>query len=291
MLVGAVDIGSNAMRFLVASAMEYEGKWHFQRVEYLRYPIRLGEDVFQNQQIGNAKIEKLRKMLLAFKNMFEVFEVVEYAVCATSAMRDAANNKQVVELIKNELGIDIQIIDGKTEAKLIEQALARYLTDGNYLHIDVGGGSTELNVISKFEKIASHSFNVGTVRAIHHGISYSDWNDIQTWIDTHKLPHLAAIGTGGNVKKLHELALVNADAPVSLDFVRAQLAEFEQLTVEQRMQKFKLNQDRADVIIPATHIFLNIMQWAGCDKLYAPNVGLVDGIAVKVWSKIIDQKN
>lgn len=287
MLLGAVDIGSNAMRFLVASTMEYEGQWQFQRVEYLRYPVRLGEDVFTHKMISDAKIEKLHKMLSAFKQMFEVFEVVGIQACATSAMRDAQNSTQVVSYIKDSLGIDIEIVDGNREAKLIEKAIHRYLDQGKYIHIDVGGGSTEVNIIVDFEKIAAKSFNIGTVRAIHHGISTNDWDEVKTWVQTHAMEGLLGIGTGGNIKKLHELSDLRPENPLPLASLSGITDVIKSLEMEERMHKLKLNRDRADVIVPAAEIFMKILEWAGAEKIYAPNVGLVDGIAVDLWEKIV----
>ncbi len=285
MLLGAIDIGSNAMRFLVTSAVSFEGEWQFQRVEYLRYPIRLGEDVFKNKKIGQKKIDKLLKMLSAFKLMFEVFEVEGFHACATSAMRDAENGKEVVDLISKELGFQIEIVDGTREAKLTEKAIFRYLEKGNYIHIDVGGGSTEVNFISNFDKKASKSFNIGTVRALLHGISEKDWDEVKAWVQSIKSTRWSGIGTGGNIKKLHELSEESSEEAMSLASLDQMLEEIKAMSVDERMQKLKLNQDRADVIVPAGEIFSKILNWAGADKIFAPNVGLVDGIAIDLWEK------
>ncbi|MFN0048452.1 MAG: phosphatase [Cytophagales bacterium] len=289
MLLGAIDIGSNAMRFLVASAVEFKGEWQFERVEYLRYPIRLGEDVFTTKKIGAQKIMKLVKMLRAYQAMFEVFEVNTFHACATSAMRDAENGKEIVEFIKNELGFEIEIIKGKKEAELTEKAIHRYLQKGNYIHIDVGGGSTEISFISDFKKLVSKSFNIGTVRTIHHGIPEKDWEDVKSWVEKNKVGELSAIGTGGNIKKLHELSEVVQDGAMSLNDLNSLLGRIKSMGIEDRMHKFKLNRDRADVIVPAGEIFSKIMAWAESDKIYAPNVGLIDGIAVDMWEKIMKE--
>lgn len=289
MLLGSIDIGSNAMRFMVASATEFKGEWQFERVEYLRYPIRLGEDVFTNKKIGAQKIMKLVKMLRAFQAMFEVFEVNTFHACATSAMRDAENGQEIVEFVKNELGFEIEIIKGKKEAELTEKAVHRYLQKGNYIHIDVGGGSTEISFISDFKKLVSKSFDIGTVRAIHHGIPDKDWDEVKYWVKKNKIESLSGIGTGGNIKKLHELSEVRPEAAMSKNDLDQLLMRIKSLSVEERMYNFHLNQDRADVIVPAGEIFSKIMMWAKSDKIYAPNVGLVDGIAVDLWEKIMKE--
>lgn len=289
MLIGAVDIGSNAMRFLVSSAHNYGNGWVFQRVEYLRYPIRLGADVFANGIISDIKKEKLTQMLLAFKLMFEVFEVETFEVCATSAMRDAANGPEVVDYVEEKTGVAIQMLSGQREADLIDKAIAQYLDHKDYLHIDVGGGSTEVNLISQNKKIASKSFNIGTVRALQTGgIENEKWYDLQNWIDTYvneSVYQPITIGTGGNIKKLHELSGMQAELPVSYDQLVQIKDNLKSMTVEERMQKLKLNHDRADVIVPASEIYLNIMDWAHSKTLLSPNTGLIDGIVLDVFAK------
>lgn len=294
MLIGAVDIGSNAMRFLVSSANNFGNGWMFQRVEYLRYPIRLGADVFADQTISDDKKEKLIKMLTAFKLMFEVFGVEHFEVCATSAMRDAANGVEIVDLIEEEIGVTINILSGQREADLIDKAISQYLDDKDYLHIDVGGGSTEVNLISKNQKIASKSFNIGTVRALQKGgIENEKWNDLQNWIKTYvgeSVTKPITIGTGGNIKKLHELSGLQPELPVSFSQLIEIKEELKSITIEDRMQKLKLNQDRADVIVPASEIYLSIMDWAGSEQLFSPNTGLIDGIILDIFEKKFKNK-
>ncbi|MDX2189767.1 MAG: phosphatase [Bacteroidota bacterium] len=290
MLIGAVDIGSNAMRFLVASAIKYNTEWQFQRVEYLRYPIRLGEEVFTTGAISELKIEKLERMLFAFKEMFEVFEVVSFKVCATSAMRDAANGIYIIERISKKSKVNIEIISGQTEAGLIDRALKQKVGVGLFLHVDVGGGSTEINLIKDGKKLASHSFNIGTVRAIHNKIEPKTWDEMRDWVVSEvrdkKLINPICVGTGGNIKKLHELSGLPSEFSlpyIRLEQIRDQLKSF---SIEQRMHQLKLNEDRADVIVPAADIYLNIMQWAGSNEIIAPNIGLIDGIIVELFENI-----
>lgn len=288
MLFGSIDIGSNAMRFLVSSATEYNGEWSFQRVEYLRYPIRLGEDVFQSKTISAAKIEKFEKMLNAFKTMFEVFEVKAFAACATSAMRDAQNGKAIVDQINQKLGFEIEILNGNREAFLIEKAIHGYLDKGNYIHIDVGGGSTEINIISNYKKLASSSFNVGTVRALQGAVEESEWDKIKNFITSNKIPNMVGLGTGGNIKKLHELSEARPENSIQLVVLNSLYEVLKTMTIKERMHKLKLNEDRADVIIPAAEIFSRVLTWANVEKIYAPNVGLVDGIIVDLLEKHIN---
>ncbi|TAG55994.1 MAG: phosphatase [Cytophagales bacterium] len=290
MLIGAVDIGSNAMRFLVSSANNYGNGWVFQRLEYLRYPIRLGTDVFSGQAISEVKKEKLTQMLSAFKTMFEVFEVEKFEVCATSAMRDANNRLDVVDYVEEKTGIVINVLSGQREADLTDKYIIKYLDNKDYLHIDVGGGSTEVNLISQNKKIASKSFNIGTLRALQKGgIENEKWNDLHNWIETYvnqSVYQPITIGTGGNIKKLHELSGLQAELPVSYDQLIKLKEDLKLMTIEERMQKLKLNQDRADVIVPASEIYLNIMEWANSKTLFSPNTGLIDGIILDIFEKL-----
>ncbi len=290
MLIGAVDIGSNAMRFLVSSVHNFGNGWTTQRVEYLRYPIRLGSDVFANGSISDVKKEKLTQMIMAFKTMFEVFEVEGFEVCATSAMRDSSNRIEVVDYVEEKTGVSIQILSGQKEADLSDKAISQFLDNNDYLHIDVGGGSTEVNLISQNKKIASRSFNIGTVRALQKGgIENEKWYDLQNWIDTYvneSVYQPITIGTGGNIKKLHELSGLQPELPVSYSQLVEIKENLKSMSVEERIQKLKLNQDRADVIVPASEIYLNIMNWAHSQKLLSPNTGLIDGIILDVFDKI-----
>lgn len=288
MLIGAVDIGSNAMRFLVSSANNFGNGWVLNRVEYLRYPIRLGADVFSEQNISEGKMHKLADMIGAFKTMFVVFEVEEFEVCATSAMRDAENGIEVTDFVEEQTGVEIQILSGQREADLMDKAITKYLDNKEYVHIDVGGGSTELNVISNNKKIASKSFNIGTVRALQGGVPDEKWNDLHNWIKTYVLENVSnpiTIGTGGNIKKLHELSGLQPEMPVSYNQLVGLKDELKSMTIDERMQKLKLNQDRADVIVPASEIYLKTMEWSGSKELFSPNTGLIDGIIIDIFEK------
>lgn len=289
MLLGAIDLGSNAIRFLVASAENYGQEWQFQRIEYLRYPLRLGEDVFTTQLVSDKKLTKLLKTMESFRTLFEVFEVQAFHACATSAMRDASNKAEVLQTIKEKTGVLIEVIDGDKEAKLIDRALVKFIDNKEYIHIDVGGGSTEVNLIANNKKVASKSFNIGTVRAIHYGIADSYWNEVRNWLGENAKGQLfspIAIGTGGNIRKLHELSGLMSDVPMGLDQLIDLKNRIRTLPLQQRIDKLKLNQDRADVIVPAAEIYINIMQWSGSSRIVAPNVGLIDGIIIDLHERM-----
>ena len=286
MFLGAIDIGSNAIRFQVSSISFFEGEWYFQKIEHVRYPLRLGEDVFSSGTIAEAKVDKLIKLLQAFKAMFEVFEVKDFKVCATSAMRDAKNGKDVVSKIYATTGIKIEIIMGDMEANMMEKAILKNLDSQNYLHIDVGGGSTEINLISKNEKIISKSFNIGAVRGLLNGNSEEKWKEMNLWIKANIIPsyaNLKGVGTGGNMRRLHELTGEKSEKSITWHKLKRIKREIERLTMEDRIHKLKLNPDRADVIVPAAEIYLNIMEWAACKEIYAPSLGLIDGIIADLF--------
>jgi exopolyphosphatase / guanosine-5'-triphosphate,3'-diphosphate pyrophosphatase len=290
MLLGAIDVGSNAVRILIATAHFYDGKWNIRREEYLRYPLRLGEDVFSTGVISNVKVEKFVKLMTSFRLLMEIYEVSDFMACATSAMRDAVNGSLVVKRIKAESGIEIKIIDGDYEAELMDNVLLNSLDDKNYIHIDVGGGSTEINFISANKKIASRSFNLGGVRALKGKNTDAEWEKLKDWVkesvEEHKTHHLNGLGTGGNIRKLHELLSNNTSDPVSLTDLKHLKEELEEMSLEERMGKFKINADRADVIVPAADIYCKILNWANCDNINAPSIGLVDGIIHELFEKL-----
>lgn len=279
----AIDIGTNAIRLLFYNIyLDLDNQPVFKKVGLTRVPIRLGEDVFVNKKISDSKIELLRKTMVAFRNLIDVHQVIEYKACATSAMREAENGADVIRLLKDECGIEITTIDGNTEADLIySNHIAEKMSDNKaYLYIDVGGGSTELTLFYKGKKRYSQSFNIGTVRILHDQVSRETWNDLKRkCIELDSLyKNIIGIGSGGNVIKLQKLSGQSEGSPLS----RAQLKDTHQmlkeLTYEQRMRKFGLNPDRADVIIPAAEIFLYICKHAEIKSIFVPKIGLSDGI-------------
>ncbi|MFT6216978.1 MAG: exopolyphosphatase/guanosine-5'-triphosphate,3'-diphosphate pyrophosphatase [Roseivirga sp.] len=287
--LAAIDIGSNAIRFQVTNILTYEGQHTFKKLEYVRFPLRLGQDVFTLKKIGPEKEDKFIRLMHAFKLLLDLYEVDDYYACATSAMREAENGFILATKVHQLLGLKINIISGETEAELINGVVLKNLDAKTYLHIDVGGGSTELNLISEGKKIASKSFKVGSVRSIEQVESASFFAEIDAWIKKwiHKKYKLVtAIGTGGNINKVYELAKKrkNNRFLFSHDVMRIQ-AFVASHSLEQRIHVLQLNPDRADVILPAIHIYLHVMKTAKCRKILVPDVGLKDGMMHMLYEK------
>lgn len=282
MRFASIDIGSNAVRLLLCNVYEQDGDPVFKKAELVRMPIRLGEDVFRFGRISDEKKEKLAKTMQAFRLLIETFEAISYRACATAAMREAGNGQEVISYVKRLSGIDIEIIDGKTEAQIIySNHIEEHLDhEQNYLYIDVGGGSTELTVFVKNKVVASQSFNIGTIRLLHDQVSKETWSDFKEWVRDKTKAHypLTAIGSGGNINKLFKMADRKENKPLMLNKIQESYYFLKEFSVEQRITVLGLNPDRADVIVPATKIFLTVMKTAGIDKIIVPQIGLSDGI-------------
>ncbi|SFH47923.1 Ppx/GppA phosphatase family protein [Pedobacter insulae] len=274
----AIDIGSNAVRLLIA---DISGK-SFKKNTLVRVPLRLGDDAFIDHQISPKKIEDLIKTMIAFKNLMDVYHVNAYLACATSAMREAENGQEIVKMIKHETGIDLEIIEGQREANIIYSNHIEQNLDvkKSYLYIDVGGGSTELSVFVNKQPLASKSFNIGTIRMLDNQDKEETWSEMQAWIKSHtkNLKNLAGIGTGGNINKLFRMSGEKDDMPLTYLKLKELYNQLNSYSLKERITLMKLNQDRADVIIPACEIFLTLMKWAGIKQIYVPKVGMVDGI-------------
>lgn len=293
--LAAIDIGSNAIRLQVTHVIDYEGRTTFKRLEYVRFPLRLGQDVFDvsednpSHRIGPERAAKFLKLIHAFKLLIDLYEVDDYLACATSAMREAENGQELVALAHEEYGIDIRIVDGDTEADILNNALVSFLDDGAYLHIDVGGGSTELNVFVNREKIAAHSFPIGSVRRLNTRVSLDQvWKEMQQWIRTYVKPaygKVTAIGTGGNINKIFDLSGKKLGKTIALSRVISVRDYVASHSLEERINKLQLNADRADVIIPASEIYVSAMKWAHATQILVPNVGLKDGIMQMLYQK------
>jgi len=291
--LAAVDIGSNAIRLQVSTILEHDQKILFKKLEYVRFPLRLGHDVFSTNHISEASMGKFKKLMKAYKLLLELYEVDDYMFCATSAMRESENGEELVRQVKDELGIEINIIDGHLEADLINKAIASYLHDETYLHIDVGGGSTELNLFVKGKKIKTRSFKVGSVRILEHHDSPVMWTDMEKWVkDNVKKDYgkVIAVGTGGNISKIFELAKKKPGQALSIKKVKETKKMIEGLSIEQRIYELQMNPDRADVIIPASDIYLKVMEWAHASSILVPDVGLKDGILLHLLERNIKQK-
>jgi exopolyphosphatase/guanosine-5'-triphosphate,3'-diphosphate pyrophosphatase len=291
--LAAIDIGSNAIRLQISTILEGGEKMLFKKLEYVRFPLRLGHDVFTTNRISDASIAKFKKLMKAYKLLLELYEVDDYMFCATSAMRESENGEEVALQVKDELGVTINIIDGHLEAEFINKAILSYLGNETYLHIDVGGGSTELNLFVKGKKIKTRSFKIGSVRILEHHDSPVMWEDMEHWVrENVKLSYgkVTAVGTGGNISKIFELAQKKPGATLSLKKIKAIKEEIESLTIDQRIYQLQMNPDRADVIVPASGIYIKVMEWAHSNSIIVPDVGLKDGILLHVLERNMQQK-
>jgi len=283
MKFAAIDIGSNAARLQISSVLDNEGMISFKRVEYVRFALRLGHDVFTDGAISPESEVRIFKLMHAYKLLMDLHEVQDYAICATSAMREASNSAEIITRVHKILDMKIQLIDGTREAELINDVVVKSLNPKkNYLHIDVGGGSTELNFYRNQEKFATKSFKIGSVRLLEGKEKAGDWEKMQQWISLQKSTisgPVYAVGTGGNISKLYNLS-TQVDEQKTMDFAELKrIADFVgSYSYEERVNKLRLNTDRADVIVPAASIYLLAMDLAGCETIFVPDLGLKDGI-------------
>ena len=282
MRYAAIDVGSNAVRLLIADITHNDKGYGFKKNTLVRVPLRLGDDAFLDHKISPKKIEDLIKTMSAFRNLMDVYQVTHYLACATSAMREAENGKEIIKKLKKLANIDLEIIEGQREANIIYSNHIEQNLDANksYLYIDVGGGSTELSVFVNKQPLASRSFNIGTIRILDNQDKDETWDEMKDWIKayTKDLKHLAGIGTGGNINKLFRMSGEKEDMPLNFAKLNAMYNELNSYSLKERITLMKLNQDRADVIIPACEIYLTLMKWAGIKQIYVPKVGMVDGI-------------
>jgi exopolyphosphatase/guanosine-5'-triphosphate,3'-diphosphate pyrophosphatase len=286
--LAAIDIGSNAIRIQLTRVTLYQGKITFKRLEYVRFPLRLGQDVFTTGRISESSKVKFIKLMQAFKILIDLYEVDDYMGCATSAMREAENGKYLIEQVKAELDLEIEIIDGNKEADMINKAIFPYMDDKAYLHIDVGGGSTEFNFYKNNEKLLSKSFKIGSVRHLETDSSHHMWGEMRDWIEQkviNKSIKIHAIGTGGNINKVQDLAGKKAGKPISLKKVRETQEYIKSFGMDERINKLQLNPDRADVIIPALDIYINAMAWSKSSSIIVPDSGLKDGIMQVLYER------
>lgn len=282
---GAIDIGSNAIRLLISNVIVSEDKEpQFKKSSLVRVPIRLGADAFVSGIISEQNTNRMIDAIEAFKLLMKVHGVKTYKACATSAMREATNGKEVVEKIHRKTGVQIDIIGGKEEAKIISSTDLNQLIEGNnsYLYVDVGGGSTEITLFSKGKLITSKSFKMGTVRLLNNKKSTNKemFSNVEKWIkkNTKNLKKVCLIGSGGNINKLFKMSGRTEGKPISYIYLNAQYQFLKQMSFNERISELSLNPDRADVIIPATKIYLSAMKWSGARKIYVPKIGLSDGI-------------
>ncbi|MEY3631022.1 MAG: hypothetical protein RL408_576 [Bacteroidota bacterium] len=295
MKFAAIDIGSNAARLQISSVLENDGVISFKRIEYVRFALRLGHDVFGDGSISPESEVRIFKLLHAYKLLMDLHEVKDYAICATSAMREASNSAEIITRIHKILDMKIQLIDGSREAELINDVVVQSLhPKKNYLHIDVGGGSTELNIYRHREKLASKSFKIGSVRLLEGTEKEGDWEKMRNWISQQKeliSGEIEAIGTGGNIAKLFNLSKPGTEEKsMTFDALFEMAAYVGSFSFEDRVNKLRLNTDRADVIVPAASIYLTAMELAGCKSILVPDLGLKDGILQMLYDRYLNRK-
>ncbi len=291
MRLAAIDIGSNAARLLIQEVTHTEsGSPVFSKLNLIRIPLRLGFDVFREGSIGKEKADELLKTMQVYKIAMEIHQVAHYRACATSAMRDAANGSQLIDMIKAHTGIDIEIISGSEEAQIIyENHLNANINHrGSYLYIDVGGGSTEVTLMKKDEIVFKESFNIGTIRLLNRQISDKQWATMKDTLKeiTKGIPALQAIGSGGNINKVFSLTKSKENKPLLLGTLQTMYKSMSAMTVAERMNKYQLKEDRADVIVPALKVYTNIMKWAGIEEILVPRIGVADGIIKLLYEKL-----
>ena len=291
MILAAIDIGSNAARLLVTDVVtDQEGKAVFNKLNLVRVPLRLGFDVFGKNFISEEKIVMLTETMKSFRHFMNAYKVEALKACATSAMRDAANSAEVIASVKKETGISIEVIDGDMEANLIyENHVAENMDrDHSYMYIDVGGGSTEISFFSNGILVYKRSFNIGTIRILKDMVSAGDWDELKNTIKAVTKGHktVMAIGSGGNINKIFTLSKRKDGKLLPLDLLREYYNELAPMTVSQRIAKYGFRDDRADVIVPALLIYINVMRWAGAVEISVPKIGLADGLIQHLWEEV-----
>lgn len=294
MRLAAIDIGSNAARLLISDVIPgTQAAPDFLKIALVRVPLRLGFDVFDKGEISPTKANNVVKTIQSYKLLLDVYGVKHLVACATSAMRDASNGQEIIKKVKAETGIDIKIISGQEEASFIyENHFAEGLTkDESYLYIDVGGGSTELTFFSDGKLVFKESFNIGTIRLLKNQVSEAIWDEMKEFIKTRTkgFHHVSAIGTGGNINKIFSISKRKEGKPLSLELLRDYYKEFSTLSIEQRMSVYKFREDRADVIVPALLIYINVMRWADAQEIFVPKIGLADGLIHTLYEQLKHQ--
>ena len=291
MILAAIDIGSNAARLLITEVViDEKGFTQFNKLNLIRVPLRLGFDVFDTGSISKQKRAMMMQTMKAFQHLINAYEVKHTIACATSAMRDAKNATDIIRKVKLETGIEIEIISGDFEAQIVyENHFAEKLdNEHSYLYIDVGGGSTEISFFTNDLLTFKKSFNIGTIRLLKNMVTTEEWDELKETIRlfTKNQKEVIAIGSGGNINKVFSLSKRKEDKPLSLEALRDYYKELSAVGVEERMIKYNLRQDRADVIVPALQIYTNVMGWANAQQIYVPKIGLADGLVKHLWDEV-----
>ncbi|MEO6327518.1 MAG: exopolyphosphatase [Ginsengibacter sp.] len=291
MKLAAIDIGSNAARLLISEVRtDGNGITSFIKENLIRIPLRLGFDVFATGEISSRRREMIMQTMKAYKHFLNVYDVSHLKACATSAMRDAKNAEEIISQVRIETGIEIEVISGGAEASFIyENHIAENLDkDHSYLYIDVGGGSTELTFFSNNKMIFEDSFNIGTIRLLKNMVTENVWDEMKDAIKEKIKGHksVIAIGSGGNINKIFSLSKRKEGKPLSFDMLKDYYKELSSVALRDRINIYKLREDRADVIVPALQIYINVMRWAGASEIYIPKIGLADGLIQHLWEEL-----
>jgi len=291
MRLAAIDIGSNAARLLISEAIpEKDGTVRFNKLNLVRVPLRLGFDVFEKGEISKEKRGMVLQTMKAYSHLINAYGVKQVIVCATSAMRDASNSADIIRKVKLETGLEIEIISGELEASLIyENHIAENMdTEHSYLYIDVGGGSTELTFFADGKLISKESFNIGTIRLLKNMVTEAQWDSMKETIKqkTKGYKKIVAIGTGGNINKIFSLSKKKDGRPLTLDLLKDYYKELSSYNLADRIRLYDLREDRADVIVPALLIYLNVMRWADAEEIYVPKIGLADGLIHHLYEEL-----
>ena len=292
MTLAAIDIGSNAVRLLICEVVKKGKNTEFNKLNLLRIPVRLGFDVFEKGFIGGQKKKMLINTIKAFNNLMKVYKVDHYMACATSAMRDAENAKEIIKEIKSETSIEIEVITGELEAEIIyENHIAEFLDNNkSYLYADVGGGSTELTLYHKGKIIIQKSFNIGTVRLLTNKVKDSTWEEMKETLKdlSKKYDDIIGIGSGGNINKVYAIAGAKPSKSLTYDEIKDIYKQMEPLTVEERMKQYTIKEDRAEVIVPALKIYNAICKWSNINEMHVPKIGLADGLIHHLYDMVED---
>ena len=290
MILAAIDIGSNAARLLITEVIVLPEKPLFNKLNLFRVPLRLGFDVFENRIISTERKKMMLDTMQGYKFLMDAYEVENIIACATSAMRDAENATEVLDEVEKHTGIKIQVITGDMEATLVyENHIAENLDKNHsYLYIDVGGGSTELSFFSNGELVFKKSYDIGTIRILKNKVQDNVWevlkNDMR--IITKGQKEVVAIGSGGNINKIFSLSKKKDGKPLPIELLRDYYRELESFGIEDRIIRYNLKADRADVIVPALSIYINVMRWANASEIYVPKIGLADGLIRHLWDTL-----
>ena len=291
MRLAAIDIGSNAARLLISDVTINNGKAEFNKINLVRVPLRLGFDVFEKKEISPEKTTMILHTVRAYQHLCQAYEVDYIKAAATSAMRDASNAGAIIDQVKKETGILIEVISGGSEAKLIyENHIAENLDKEHaYLYIDVGGGSTELTFFAGNDLVFSSSFNIGTIRLLKNQVTVGQWDGMKEYIKRETrnyLNNIIAIGSGGNINKIFSISKRKEGKPLQIELLKDYYKEFSSFSLEDRMRLYKLREDRADVIVPALQIYINVMRWANAAEIYVPKIGLADGLIQHLYADL-----